>query len=66
MNKLDINDPIVEWAIEYPDAIPLFERYGIDYTCGGKSLRYACEQRELDVDEIVKAILNNSPSREEE
>lgn len=48
MNLLTLDDPIVDWAVEYPEAIPLFESHGIDYMCGGKSLRYACQQRQLD------------------
>jgi regulator of cell morphogenesis and NO signaling len=58
MSRLDVTDPIVDWVIEYPHAVPLFEQHGIDYTCGGKSLQYACEQRGVDAQRVVCEILN--------
>lgn len=57
MITLDITDPIVDWVIEHPHAVALFEQHGIDYTCGGKSLEYACEQRGEDARWIVREIL---------
>ena len=63
MCRLDVTDPIVDWVIEYPHAVPLFEQHGIDYTCGGKSLEYACEQRGVNVEELMREILN-PPDRE--
>lgn len=63
MNQLDTTDPIVDWVIEYPHAVPLFEQRGVDYTCGGKSLQYACEQRGVDAGDLMQEILN-PPDRE--
>ncbi|MCH5378198.1 MAG: DUF542 domain-containing protein [Planctomycetes bacterium] len=57
MSTLDITDPIVDWVIEFPHAVALFEQHGIDYTCGGKSLEYACEQRGMDAERIAEDIL---------
>lgn len=57
MSRLDVTDPIVDWVIEYPHAVPLFEQHGIDYTCGGKSLEFACEQRGVDAQRIAREIL---------
>jgi iron-sulfur cluster repair protein YtfE (RIC family) len=48
MSELTITDAVVEWAIEHPEAIPVFEKYGIDYCCAGKSFAYACGQRAED------------------
>jgi iron-sulfur cluster repair protein YtfE (RIC family) len=45
MSKLTITDAVDEWAIEHPEAIPVFEKHGVDYCCAGKSLAYACEQQ---------------------
>ena len=53
MSELDLDSSVVDWCIEHPETLPVFERWGIEYCCGGKSLAYACQQRELD----PKAIL---------
>ena len=35
--------PVRDIAVEYPTAIPVLERLGIDYCCGGKhTLAEAC------------------------
>lgn len=53
MNDLDLHSSIVDWCIEYPETLPLFEKLGIDYCCGGKSLAYACQQRELNPEAVL-------------
>lgn len=60
MTKLDVDDPIVDWAVEEPGAIAVFERYGIDYCCGGKSLGYACRQAGRDPHQVIAEIRKNS------
>jgi regulator of cell morphogenesis and NO signaling len=56
MSSLSISDAVVEWAIEHPEAIPVFEMHGIDNCCGGKSLTYACQQRALDPYQVLLEI----------
>jgi regulator of cell morphogenesis and NO signaling len=46
-----------ELAVEIPNATRVFEKFGIDYCCGGKkSLDEACSAAELPVDEVLKAL----------
>jgi regulator of cell morphogenesis and NO signaling len=46
-----------EIALEQPHAIRVFERFGIDYCCGGrKPLRAACIERHISVDEVLAAL----------
>jgi regulator of cell morphogenesis and NO signaling len=46
-------------AIEQPASIRVFEKYGIDYCCGGRRpLAEACEERSLQMDEVLAAIEN--------
>jgi len=46
-----------ELAVEIPNATRVFEKFGIDYCCGGKkSLDEACSAAKLPVDEVVKAL----------
>ncbi|HIB63640.1 MAG TPA: hypothetical protein EYO33_00575 [Phycisphaerales bacterium] len=56
MHSLQPDDPITELVIEVPESIPVFEKYGIDYCCGGKSLGYACRCRGHDVNKIIEEI----------
>ena len=33
---------LADWAVDHPEIVPLMERMGLDYTCGGRSLEWAC------------------------
>ncbi len=44
-------------AVEVPTAIPVLERFGIDFCCGGKhTLAEACTRRQVDVDPVLKEL----------
>src|ERR1039457_4027286 len=46
-----------EIALEQPHSIRVFERFGIDYCCGGrKPLAEACIERQIAVDDVVAAL----------
>jgi regulator of cell morphogenesis and NO signaling len=66
MLQLTIDDPVVDWAIEHAESIPVFEKHGIDYCCGGKSLAWDCKHRGLDphliLAEIKQAIFSSDAS----
>ncbi len=50
---------IREIALEHPAAIRVFEKFGIDYCCGGrKPLAQVCEERSLEMDALLAAIEN--------
>jgi regulator of cell morphogenesis and NO signaling len=50
---------IAEVAAEYPASARVFQRYGIDFCCGGKrAVRDACEEHGLSFEEIEKAIVS--------
>lgn len=42
MLNCDLDSSVPDWVIEYPCVFGVFERLGIDCSCGGRSLRYAC------------------------
>ncbi|WP_425617013.1 DUF542 domain-containing protein [Anatilimnocola sp. NA78] len=44
MCKVDWEASVVDWVIDHPASIAVFEEFGIDYSCPGKSLEYACQQ----------------------
>jgi regulator of cell morphogenesis and NO signaling len=44
-------------ALEQPSSIRVFERFGIDYCCGGrKPLAEACAARNVEVDAVIAAL----------
>lgn len=46
-----------EYALETPQTIPVFEKLGIDYCCGGnRPLEEACTAANVPVDEVLKAL----------
>ncbi len=44
----DLDTPVPDWIIEHPETLAAFQELGIDCSCGGKSLAYACGQRGLN------------------
>jgi regulator of cell morphogenesis and NO signaling len=54
--QVDLDSSIVDWVIEHPESIPIFEKFGIDYSCAGKSLEYACQQSGIDPRFIVNEL----------
>jgi regulator of cell morphogenesis and NO signaling len=46
-----------EIALEQPGSIRVFERFGIDYCCGGrKPLSEACAAKEIEMDAVIDAL----------
>ena len=51
-----LDTSVVDWVIDCPDLAPVLEAFGIDYNCGGRSLRYACEREGLDPDTVMQQL----------
>lgn len=52
-----IAQTVREIALEEPSSIRVFEKFGIDYCCGGrKPLAEACEAGNLEVDTVIAAL----------
>ncbi|MHB1959254.1 MAG: iron-sulfur cluster repair di-iron protein [Acidobacteriaceae bacterium] len=48
---------VCDIAVEYPTSIPVLERFGIDFCCGGKhTLAEACARRQVDVDPVLEEL----------
>lgn len=46
-----------DYAIETPQTIPVFEKLGIDYCCGGnRPLSDACASANLDLEQVLQAL----------
>ena len=44
----DFDTSVPDWIIEHPETLSVFQEFGIEYSCGGKSLGYACDQQGVD------------------
>lgn len=53
MTECDRETSVPDWLIEHPEILPTIQRLRIDYSCGGKSLEYACDERGLDVNAVL-------------
>jgi regulator of cell morphogenesis and NO signaling len=57
MNALDAQTTVGELVRDRPSRARVFERFGIDYCCGGKTpLDRACRQSGLDPDQILREL----------
>jgi len=66
MTKLDTTLPVGQIAVEYREAIPVFERFGIDYcTQGSRSLKDACYLANAPLMEVLKALETIAPPQRE-
>lgn len=57
MTDCDFDTPVPDWIIEHPQTLAVFQELGIDYSCGGKSLAYACHQQGLDAQVVLAKLL---------
>ncbi len=55
--NIDLNQTVRDLAVENPAATRVFEKFGIDYCCGGgKSLREACQAANVAPDKLVELL----------
>src|SRR5215471_825339 len=55
--NLDATRTVRDLATEIPNATRIFEKFGIDYCCGGsKSLQDACRQANIPVDDVLRSL----------
>jgi len=52
-----ITETVREIALNQPSSIRVFERFGIDYCCGGrKPLAVACNEQAVEIDQVLAAL----------
>ena len=62
--NIDLNQTVRDLAVENPAATRVFEKFGIDYCCGGgKSLREACQAAHVAPDKLVELLQAAGQSR---
>lgn len=66
MMTVDTAKTVRELAVELPDAIRVFEKFGIDYCCGGhRTLEQACSVSKSQVDAVLTELTAAEASRYE-
>jgi regulator of cell morphogenesis and NO signaling len=53
MSNDSLETSIVDWVIDHPESIAVFQKHGIDYCCAGKSLEYACRQAGVEPEFVL-------------
>lgn len=56
MTSCDLDTSVPDWIIDHPETMAVFEELGIDYSCGGKSLEYACREQGLDAEMVLSQL----------
>jgi regulator of cell morphogenesis and NO signaling len=54
-----VETPVGQLVAERPSRSRVFERWGLDYCCGGKKpLNRACSEKQVDIDAVVRDLLD--------
>lgn len=48
MTDCSLATSVPDWIIDHPETLTVFQELEIDYSCGGKSLEFACREHGLD------------------
>ena len=65
MTECGLETSVPDWVIDHPETTTVFHELGIDCSCGGKSLEYACQQKGLDPHVILsqlRTVITNGDS----
>lgn len=65
MSNCDLDSSVPDWVIEHPETLIVFQKFGIDYCCGGKSLRYACQEQGLDCNSVMSILIGHRNVQEQ-
>lgn len=64
--KININTTIGDFVAMYPQTRKIFDRFDLDYCCGGKKeIKAAAEEKEVNLNELVTELEQNISSVEE-
>ncbi len=57
MTSCDLDTSVPDWVVDHPETLVVFQEFGIDCSCGGKSLAFACRERGLDAAMVLAELL---------
>lgn len=47
---------IPDWIIEHPESASVFGKFGLDTSCGGKSLQYVCRKEDIELQHLLEEL----------
>jgi iron-sulfur cluster repair protein YtfE (RIC family) len=56
VTECDLDTSVPDWVIDHPQTLSVFREFGIDDSCGGKSLEYVCDQQGIDGNLVLKML----------
>ncbi|KLU01541.1 hypothetical protein RISK_006388 [Rhodopirellula islandica] len=54
--KCDLDSSLPEWIVEHPETTKVFQAWGLDTSCAGKSLRYVCIHAGVSPAEVLQEL----------
>jgi len=58
-----LDSSVPDWIVEHPETLAVFQELGIDYSCGGKSLEFACRERGHDAHSVLSELHRSIQTR---
>lgn len=59
MTACTLDSSVPDWVIEHPETFTVFQTLGIDSSCGGKSLEFACQEQGLKPQDVLALLLRS-------
>ncbi|MBV12203.1 DUF542 domain-containing protein [Rubinisphaera sp.] len=56
MTECSLDASVPDWVIDHPEALAVFQKLGIDYSCGGKSLGFDCREQGLPEQHVLSKL----------
>lgn len=56
MPDCSLETSVPDWVIDHPEALAVFQELGIDCSCGGKSLGFACREQGLSEKRVLSKL----------
>lgn len=56
MTECTLETSVPEWIIDHPKTLTVFQEFGIDYSCGGKSLEFECREQGLNEQSVLSKL----------
>jgi regulator of cell morphogenesis and NO signaling len=56
MTECSLETSVPDWIIDHPQTLAVFQELGIDYSCGGKSLGFACREQGLQEQNVLSKL----------
>lgn len=53
MTECSLDTPVPDWVIDHPETLAVFQEFGIDCSCGGKSLGFVCREQGLREEPVL-------------